>query len=159
VTCTLKDLFSNPWFYVVSAVLSWFPYQVVPAILHGRQNKQLENYRRELLRRDKAEAITDLIIYLRKNELTETEKDIVDKLLLNLCLCLPPCLIHKLAHTVCRSGKPEDLKPLGLFVEIKEFFDGSYKADRKRRLTGDNIPLTKRDKPLNHPDPTPSISP
>ncbi len=140
----LKELLANPWFYIFSAVLSWFSYKILPMILQAQQNRQLEKFRRELLRRDKAEAIADLIVYLRRAVLSDTDKDAVDKLLLSLCLCLPPCLIHKMAHTVCASGKEEDLKPLGLFVEIKKFIDGNYNPDKKRHLTADNIPLTKR---------------
>ena len=63
---------------------------------------------------------------------------------LDLCLYLPPCLIHKMAHTLKKDATKEDMKPLGLFVEIRSFIHGTYKADKNKELSGDNIPLIDR---------------
>lgn len=145
-----KALFQNEWFYIVSIILfvggHWLLDKIFPAWLKHTYDARLEILRRQLLARDKAVIISDLLVLLRRSSLKEEEKDEVDKHLLDLCLYLPPCLIHKMAHTLKRDGTSEDLKPLGLFVEIRSFIHGTYKADKKRQLTWDNIPLTEREK-------------
>lgn len=144
----LNALFQNEWFYIVSVILfvggHWLLDKIFPAWLKHTYDARLEILRRQLLARDKAALISDLLVLLRRPSLGEEEKDKVDKHLLDLCLYLPPCLIHKMAHTLKHDGTKEDLNPLGLFVEIRSFIHGTYEADKKRQLTSDNIPLTER---------------
>jgi hypothetical protein len=49
-----------------------------------------------------------------------------------------------MAHTLKKDATKEDMKPLGLFVEIRSFIHGTYKADKNKELSGDNIPLIDR---------------
>ena len=140
----LCHLFQNPWFYIVSIVISYLSYKVLPILIMRYENRRLEIFRRELLRREKADSIADLLIYLSRPNLSDSEKDTVDKILYQLCLTLPPCLIHKMAHSVCRSGEPEDVGPYGILIDIKDFIEGRYKPDKSRKLLPENIPHTTR---------------
>jgi len=140
----LREPGSVPIWMVVGIVAGWFLQTYFPYLIKFGFDQRLEREKRELLQRDKTASISDLIVALRTDPKDEAEANRIDKLLLDLCLYLPPCLCHKLAHTVCRSGTTEDLGPLGLFVEIRSFIDGTYKKDKKRKLEAANIPLTKR---------------
>lgn len=140
----LTELFQNPWFYLVSLIIGFLSYKILPILLQSFENRRLELFKRELLRREKAEIIAELLVLLRRQHLSECEKDTVDKILYQLCLALPPCLIHKMSHTVCKSGKEEDVGPYGLLICIKDLIEGRYVADKKRKLIPDNIPHTNR---------------
>ena len=140
----LREPWSVPIWMVVGIVAGWFVQTYFPYLIKFGFDQRLEREKRELLQRDKTAIISDLIVALRTDPKDDAEADRIDKLLLDLCLYLPPCLCHKLAHTVCRSGSAEDLGPLGLFVEIRSFIDGTYKKDKKRKLEAANIPLTRR---------------
>jgi hypothetical protein len=140
----LTELLQNPWFYLLSLIIGFLSYKVLPILLQSYENRRLEVFKRELLRREKTEIIADLLVLLRRQGLTDAEKDTVDRILYQLCLTLPPCLIHKMSHTVCKSGKEEDVGPYGLLIAIKDFIEGRYKADKDRKLIPDNIPHTNR---------------
>jgi hypothetical protein len=140
----LTTLLQNPWFYSISLIVCFVSYKVLPILIQSFENRQLELYKRELLRREKAELIAELLVLLRRKQLSEPEKDTVDKILYQLCLVLPPCLIHKMSHTVCKSGKAEDVGPYGLLIFFKEFIEGRYTVDKKKTLIPDNIPHTNR---------------
>lgn len=142
------ELFKNDWFYpiiLLSWLLGWFLLdKIFPAFLKSYYDTRLELQKRDFLRRDKAAVIAELIVLLRSSATDAAHKDKIDKCLLELSLYLPPCLIHKLSHTVCQSGTAEDLKPLGLFVAIRSYMEGTYTPDKSKSLTADNIALTKR---------------
>jgi len=144
----LLQFFREPWSLPISVTVGivglWVVQTYFPYLIKFGFDQRLEREKRELLQRDKSAIISDLIVALRADPKDNAEADRIDKILLDLCLYLPPCLCHKLAHTVCRSGTAEDLGPLGLFVEIRSFIDGAYKKDKKRKLEAANIPLTKR---------------
>ena len=140
----LTQLLQNPWFYLLSLVIGFLSYKVLPILIQSFENRRLELFKRELLRREKAEVIAELLVLLRRDHLSAAENDTVDRILYQLCLALPPCLIHKISHTVCKSGKEEDVGPYGLLIAIKDFIEGRYAADKKRKLIPDNIPHTNR---------------
>jgi len=140
----LTELLKNPWFYLISLIIGFLSYKVLPILIQSSENRRLEIFKRELLRREKAEVIAELLMFLRRRQLSDPEKDTVDKILYQLCLVLPPCLIHKMSHTVCKSGTEEDVGPYGLLICIKDFIEGRYAADKKRQLVPDNIPHTIR---------------
>ena len=146
----LAQLLQNPWFYLISLVIIYVSYKVLPRLIQSFENRRLEIFKRDLLRRDKAEIIAELLVLLQRKQLSEVEKDTVDKILYQLCLALPPCLIHKMSHTLCRSGKEEDVGPYGLLICIKDFIEGRYVADKKRKLIPENIPHTERKKIFSH---------
>jgi hypothetical protein len=140
----LLDVLKNPWFYFISVIIVFLSYKILPLLIQSFENRRLEVFKRELLRREKAEVIAELLVLLGRKQLSDSEKDAVDKILYQLCLALPPCLIHKMSHTVCKSGEAEDVGPYGLLVCIKDFIEGRYAVDKKRKLTPDNIPHTSR---------------
>ena len=49
-----------------------------------------------------------------------------------------------MAHTLKKDRCNEDANPFGLFIEIRSFIHEAYKADKERKLTLANIPLTCR---------------
>lgn len=145
----ILELLSNPLTYLVVPALSflgaWLFNKVLPIFIKAKVDRDIELFRRSLLRKEKVEIISQCVLFLRKQvngKITEEEKDKLDEIFLELCLHLPPCLIHKLAHTACGTKTEEDLNPLGLFVEVRKFIDGTYEVDKGRTLTWDNIPLT-----------------
>ena len=111
-----------------------------PAFLKFRFDRRLELFRRELLGRDKASSISELFVLLLHTPPTQESVAKTNKLLFDLCLSLPPCLIHKLAHTLKQTGEKDDVSLFGLFVEIRSFIDGTYQPDDKRKLDKTNIP-------------------
>jgi len=141
----LARIISDPLSFSVGAIIGafslWLLSYIFPAFLKFYYDAKLERFRRKLLQAEKAAVIADLIILARRSDANKETEEKINKCLLDLCLYLPPCLIHKLAHTVCRTGKNEDIGLLGLLVEIRQFMDGDYKADKKRKLSPDNIPL------------------
>jgi hypothetical protein len=142
------ELFKNEWFYPVTLFLWligwWILDKVFPAFLKNYYDTRLELQKRDFLRRDKAAVIAELTVLLRSAATDDTHKDKIDKALLDLSLYLPPCLVHKLSHTVCQTGTAEDLTPLGLFIAIRSYMDGTYAPDKSKTLTADNIALTHR---------------
>jgi hypothetical protein len=142
------ELFKNGWFYPVTLFLWfigwWLLDGIFPAFLKNYYDTRLERQKRDFLRRDKASVIAELIVLLRSSATDDAHKDKIDKALLDLSLYLPPCLVHKLSHTVCKTGSAEDLKPLGLFMAIRSYMDGTYVPDASKTLTADNIALTNR---------------
>jgi hypothetical protein len=140
----LAELLKNPWFYLLSLFIGFLSYKILPLLVQSFENRRLELFKRELLRREKAEVIAELLVLLRREQLCDSEKDTVDKILYQLCLALPPCLIHKMSHTVCKSKEKEDVGPYGLLICIKDFIEGRYVVDKERKLTADNIPHTSR---------------
>lgn len=140
----LIDLLKNPWFYLLSLIIGFLSYKVLPILIQGYESRRLELFKRDLLRREKAEIIATLLVLLSRQSLSDSERDEVDKILYQLCLVLPPCLIHKMVHTVCHSSTAEDVGPYGLLISIKDFIEGRYKADKERKLTADNIPHVRR---------------
>ena len=145
---TFIELFKNEWFYPVillSWLLGWWLLdRFFPAFLTNYYDRRLELQKRNFLRRDKAAVIAELIVLLRSSATDDAHKDQIDKALLDLSLYLPPCLVYKLSHTVCQTGSAEDLKPLGLFVAIRSYRDGTYRPNASKTLTADNIALTNR---------------
>ena len=117
----------------LSALGAWLFNIVIPIFIKARATRDIEFLKRDLLRKDKTESVTRCIVLLQKqrfDELTDEEKDELDELFLMLCLHLPACLVHKLAHTACHTGSEEDLNPYGLLVEVRKFIDGTYKEDK-----------------------------
>lgn len=141
------ELFKNLWLYPIVALSCWLLSCIFPAFLKNYYDKRLEFQKRDFLRREKAAVIAELIVLLRRSSPTDDDKDKIDKALLDLTLYLPPCLVHKLSHTVCKTGTPEDLTPLGLFVDIRSYMEGAYAPDSSAELTAGNIVLTNRQQP------------
>jgi hypothetical protein len=87
-TENFEALFTNKWFYVVSFALfvggHWLLDKIFPAFLKFTYDARLEILRRKLLTQDKTAIISDLLVLLRRQELSETDKDKVDKHLLDL---------------------------------------------------------------------------
>lgn len=136
----------------LSFIGAWIFNKVLPIFIKARVSRHIEFLKRDLLRKEKTESVIHCVQLLKKqkfNELSDEEKDELDRVFLTLSLHLPPCLVHKLAHTACQTGTTEDLQPLGLLVEVRKFIDGKYKADKKRTLTADNIPQTTREEEEN----------
>ena len=148
---TFIELFKNGWFYPVTLLLWllgwWLLDRIFPAFLKNYYDTRLELQKRDFLRRDKAAVIAELIVLLRSPAPDNANKDKIDKALLDLSLYLPPCLVHKLSHTVCQTNTAEDLKPLGLFMAIRSYMEGTYTPDTSKTLTADNIALTNRQQP------------
>ena len=145
------ELVLNPLTYLVIPAISflgaWVFNKVLPIFIKAKVTRDIELFKRELLRKEKVEIISKCVLLLKKQRngnISDEEKEELDESFLELCLHLPPCLVHKLAHTACSTKSDEDLNPLGLFVEVRRFIDGEYKIDKKRKLTWENIPLTVR---------------
>jgi hypothetical protein len=125
---------------IVSLICVWLLSLLFPAWIKFGFAALLEDYKRALLRKDKAEIISDLLVLMGKSPFTEEDRLKTNKHLLDLCLYLPPCLVHKLAEVTAQSKKGQEIGPLGLFVDIRDFLDGKYRADKKARLDKGQIP-------------------
>lgn len=149
-----KSLSLNPTFWVTvsgtSVVLIGFINFVTPPLLKFWFDYTLEVRKRKLLQTDKAASISDLLVLLQKSPFEEEDRRRANKHFLDLCLYLPPCLIHKMAEAFRNSEKGQAIGgPLGLFVEVRKFIDGTYKADPNSKFSADNIPQIP---PLKEPE-------
>lgn len=140
----LIDFFTDPakigLSAVVGLILVWLLSLLFPARIKFGFDVLLEDYKRILLRRDKAGIISDLLVLMGKSPFTEEDRLNANKHLLDLCLYLPPCLVHRLAEVTAQSKKGQEIGPLGLFINIRDYIDGRYKPDKKAKLDKGQIP-------------------
>jgi hypothetical protein len=133
-------------FLILAASLFWLK-SVIPAFLKATHDTRLEIFKRKLLRDEKAFVIAELTALMLNG--VKSEKDAIDinKRIFELCLILPPSLVHAMAHTYVGTGTKEDLDHFGLFLEIRKFIEGNYKDDG-RPLTKENIPWVRFPSPV-----------
>lgn len=141
----IKEFLTNPASYPLSIIVGligvWLLSHIFPGFVKFSYDIKLERLRRDLLLRDKTAVVSDLVVLLGKQPFTGDDRVKANKHLLDLCLYLPPCLVHKLAHSLKQTGEADDVGgPLGIFVEIRRFIEGTYKPAKDRVLSKENIP-------------------
>jgi hypothetical protein len=140
----LIDFFTDPakigLSIIVGLICVWLLSLLFPARIKFGYDVLLEDHKRALLRKDKAEIISDLLVLMGKSPFTEEDRLKANKHLLDLCLYLPPCLVHRLAEVTAQSKKGQEIGPLGLFIDIRAYLDGEYRPDKKAKLDKGQIP-------------------
>ncbi|MBL9180845.1 MAG: hypothetical protein JNN17_01790 [Verrucomicrobiaceae bacterium] len=123
--------------FTVSSVLTFFVTSWWGALLKHGFDQRLENYRREIMIRDKAAVISDVLTMTLDSQ---QAADKINRHLLEMCLYLPPCLIHKIAHTLVGDKHELNIGRPQLFVAVRCYIEGSYAVDKKAKFTWGNIP-------------------
>jgi hypothetical protein len=145
-------LAETPWPVpaLIGALSFWALSYFLPEAVKFSYSKRLELLRRELLAKDKTAVISNLIVLAQRPNKTEKDVEEINRLMMDLCIYLPPCLVHKLAHTACNSdNKNLNLGWLGLLAEIRQYIDGSYKRMKEiKKVEGGNIPRMTLVNPL-----------
>ena len=134
------DLATDIHFWIsatgVGAILWFIANFWIPPLLKHALDARLEREKRKTAFRDKGGIIAELYS-LQENEANAPK---INKCIFELCLYLPPCLIHKMAHTLKKDGHELDVGRPALFLQIREFIEGKYKADKSKVLDEGNIP-------------------
>ena len=134
------------WFLLGNASL-WLLSKLIPSWVKFSYDKRLEVFKREILQRDKASMVAELVPLLRVSNPDEEQILRINTIFAELSLYLPKEIVCNMAHTSVGTKESENIGWSDLFGDIRDYLNGNYKySDKKRRNTnlkdrvvGDNI--------------------
>ena len=132
----LQKLLTNPYWYISAVVVGALVWAAYKAYLSFLGDRKMEEFRRDLLRRDKSAKIVDLFMLLeavQKGTADTAKKEELKRTLWALCIYLDRDCICAMAETLVHG---ENLTEL--FVTVRR-----YIIAKDDGLKWDNIPVVK----------------